>query len=99
MPANNARHLFFDRAQEIPEKVAAWKSVGVSIFCILAAYLIQSVFWSFIPASPFLLFYPAIFLAAWAGGTRSGILTTALAVIVTDYAFLPPYGRFAFNSI
>lgn len=56
------------------------------------AYVIQRLLWPFIPPSPHLLFYPAVFLAAWLGGARAGFGATVLSTILIAYAFLPPTG-------
>jgi PAS domain S-box-containing protein len=39
---------------------------------------------------PFIVFYPAIFIAAWYGGFAAGLLTTALSGLAADYLFMPP---------
>ncbi|MFL5814459.1 MAG: PAS domain-containing protein, partial [Bdellovibrionia bacterium] len=61
-------------------------------------YFFQKLVWPLIPASPFLLFYPAIFLSAWVGGSACGVFSTVGAAVLVDYAFLPPYGAFNFRQ-
>jgi PAS domain S-box-containing protein len=39
---------------------------------------------------PFILFYPAVVLAAWFGGLGPGLLTTMLSVFIAWYVFMPP---------
>ncbi|HEY6364460.1 MAG TPA: PAS domain S-box protein [Candidatus Binatia bacterium] len=47
---------------------------------------------------PFILFYPAVVLAAWFGGLGPGLLTTALSVFIAWYAFMPPAYSFALSD-
>jgi PAS domain S-box-containing protein len=46
-------------------------------------------------SSPFLFFYGAVMLAGWWGGWGSGLLATALSLLIVDYYFLPPYAAFS----
>jgi PAS domain S-box-containing protein len=40
---------------------------------------------------PFILFYPAVAMAAWLGGFWPGVLCTVLSSFVSWYVFMPPY--------
>lgn len=40
--------------------------------------------------APFLLFFGAIIVAAWAGGLRPGLFSTALSALTVAFFFLPP---------
>jgi PAS domain S-box-containing protein len=44
---------------------------------------------------PFILYFPAVVLAAWFGGLGPGLLATGLGGLVAWYAFIPP--RFTFD--
>ena len=44
---------------------------------------------------PFLLFYPAVILAALYGGRRAGLLATVLSAVTADYFWIKPAYRFA----
>jgi len=44
--------------------------------------------------TPFLLFCSAIFLSAWFGGLRPGLVATALAAVVANYFFIAPHHKF-----
>jgi PAS domain S-box-containing protein len=46
----------------------------------------------------FVLFYPAVMVAAWYGGLRPGLLATALSVALTIGFFLPSHGELLPNS-
>lgn len=56
------------------------------------AFVVQRLLWPFIPPSPHLLFYPAVFIVAWLGGARSGYGATVVSTVLIAYAFLPPNG-------
>jgi K+-sensing histidine kinase KdpD len=43
----------------------------------------------------YIVFYPAIMLAALPGGLGPGLLSTAAAALLTIYYILPPHGQFA----
>lgn len=45
----------------------------------------------------FALFYAAVAVAAWYGGIGPGLLATALAVLASNYFFLPPFYTFRFD--
>jgi signal transduction histidine kinase len=57
----------------------------------IVAYALQAVLWRFIPPSPQLLFYPAVFLAAFVAGRRAGLFALALSTLGMAYRFLEPY--------
>jgi PAS domain S-box-containing protein len=75
-----------------PTVNGAW-SYAVAVVLIAAALLIR---WSLEPwlgeHVPYLLFFPAILLAAWWGGPGPGILATALSAVAVMYFVLPPDG-------
>src|SRR3982751_5972995 len=76
----------------------AWLGCLVAVLGVALAYFVQKAVWSLMPAAPFLLFYPVIFFAAWMGGKRCGVMAAVLSVLVVDYEFLPPSGRFNFRG-
>ncbi len=46
--------------------------------------------WLGMTQTPFLLFFGAVMLSAWYGGLRTGLLSTFLSALLSDYFFLPP---------
>ena len=48
--------------------------------------------------SPFITFYPAVILAALAGGLPGGLLATALSVLTASFAWVEPVGRFSIRD-
>ncbi len=68
---------------------------GVAVGSVGVAHVAQLAIWSFIPPSPHLLFYPAVFIAARLGGRGPGYVATALSTLAIAYGFLPPEGLLA----
>ncbi len=50
----------------------------------------QWAFWSAMSPYAWLLFYPAVFIAAWLGGWLSGMVATVLSAALSWYVFVPP---------
>ncbi|AKV03212.1 Sensory box histidine kinase [Labilithrix luteola] len=71
---------------------------GVAVVITTVAYVIQRAIWPYIPPSPQLFFYPAIFLAAWFGGTGPGLAATFVSCVWIAHGFLPPEGFFAVSD-
>src|SRR5688572_25199979 len=66
--------------------------IAVAIGAPVLAYVAQKVIWPFIPPSPQLLFYPAVFFAARVAGARAGYAASVLSASAIAYGFLPPAG-------
>ena len=47
---------------------------------------------------PFILYYPAIVIAAWFGGLWPGILSTVLGGLIAWYVFIPPTYSFVVSN-
>jgi K+-sensing histidine kinase KdpD len=47
---------------------------------------------------PFILYYPAIVIAAWFGGLWPGILSTVLGGLIACYVFIPPAYSFVVSN-
>jgi two-component system sensor kinase FixL len=57
--------------------------------CLLFRYLLRGALGTEVP---YLQFYPAVFVAAWYGGSGPGLLTTALSCLTAMYFLLEPAG-------
>lgn len=66
-------------------------SVAVVMVACLLEFLLQPVAQSV----PFVLFFPAVFAAAWLGGFPGGLLATALSALLGNVFFLEPRGAFS----
>lgn len=71
---------------------------GIGIAVAVLAYALQLALWELVPPSPFLLFYPAVFLAARLGGARAGYVATFASSAAVAYDFLPPARSLAIAS-
>lgn len=73
---------------------------AASVALMLAVIALR---WLLIPdwslSHPYLLFYPAIILAAWYGGFGPGVLTTLLAAVALSYFWMPPLYSLRINDI
>lgn len=65
---------------------------AIAALAPLFAYVAQKLIWPFIPPSPQLLFYPAVFVAARLAGARAGYAASILSALAIAYGFLPPAG-------
>jgi PAS domain S-box-containing protein len=64
---------------------------GLAVACAGAAVLLRmslDPLWG--PTYPYLIFHPAILLAAWVGGLWPGLLTTGLCALAATYFWMPP---------
>ncbi len=69
---------------------------SVAFVVVIVAAVVRLLFLPELGAfSPFLLFYPAVMLAALYGGLQTGLLATVLSVLVADYFWLRPTGNLA----
>lgn len=64
---------------------------------VVFTFLVQWMMWPFIRPYAWFLFTPAVFLSAWIGGRRLGILATIVATLLVSYFFLPPERTFEFK--
>ena len=74
------------------ERGSAWRyavALGALSAALLVRYLLRDPLGLTVP---YLQFYPAIIVAAWYGGFRPGMLTTALSAAAAMYFLLPPDG-------
>ncbi len=71
----------------------------IAVAMVLAATAMRLAFLSAMGTrAPFVLFYPAVILAALYGGWRAGLLATGLSAILADYFWIKPAGRLALGE-
>jgi len=70
---------------------------GASVVVILIAFALTRLLWPFIQPAPVPLFFAAIFAAFW-GGFGPGLFASIISGLIIDYAFVPPYNHFEWNS-
>ncbi len=78
---------------------APWKRYGLALLLTAAAYALQVLIWEHLPPSPYLLFYPAVFVSAWWLGRRPALAAIALSSVAIVYGFLEPHGSFQIPPI
>src|SRR4026207_343408 len=65
---------------------------GFAIVVVVIAALLREILSPLLGQGvPFILFSPAVAVAAWLGGFWPGILYTALSGFLSWYVFMPPY--------
>ncbi|HEV2340127.1 MAG TPA: DUF4118 domain-containing protein [Patescibacteria group bacterium] len=72
------------------------KSIYISLTAELFVFLLRADLGSTIGIqAPFMLFFTAIVVSSFFGGTVTGIITTVLSGLIGLFFFLPPYNSFA----
>ena len=73
---------------------AAFRPYGIAATTVAASLLLR------LPLQPilgteysYLLFYPAVFAAAWLAGLRGGLAASVLSAVLARYLFIQPVGR------
>lgn len=64
----------------------------------LGTYILQLAIWDYIDPFAWLLYYPAVIIAALLVGLEAGITTSLLSALLTYYAFIPPRFSFAVDT-
>ena len=78
----------------------AWINYGVALLMTLAAAVGALVLERpLLELSPFLLFYAAVALSSWFGGTGPGLLAVGLGALTTTVLILPPVGHLHMNPV
>ncbi|MBZ5726388.1 MAG: PAS domain S-box protein [Acidobacteriia bacterium] len=88
---------FSGRLGEIAgRKLPAWSRYVMAVLAVALAVAVRMAFLGALGTrAPFVTFYPAVILAALAGGLRGGLLATALSALVADFAWMEPVGEFS----
>lgn len=70
---------------------------GVALALAAAALQLTLLVRAYLSATPTTIFFAAVALAAWFGGTGPGLFATALSALAVDYFVVPPLYRFDLN--
>jgi PAS domain S-box-containing protein len=68
----------------------------ISFFIVAAAAGLQTLLWPYLSPAQFILFYPAVVLAALYG---DGLAAIALSALMAQYLFIPPVHSFRITSV
>lgn len=79
-------------------KLPAWAPPLPALLPPLLAWLLQTVFWSWLHPFVWFLFYPAVFFSSWIGGLRGGLWATFMSTVVVWCYFIEPAGSFKVES-
>ncbi|HUF94302.1 MAG TPA: ATP-binding protein [Candidatus Limnocylindria bacterium] len=71
---------------------------AVAVASVAAAAALTSALWPFVKPTATPLFFAAVVISSWFGGTGPGLLATVLSVLVTEMHFLPPWLGFDMAS-
>src|ERR1700737_242895 len=71
---------------------------GMALLCVAAA-LVSTLLLQHLFPYPFLfLFFAAVMISAWFGGTSPGLCAVLLSTLAVDYFFVPPFHSFVINT-
>ena len=71
---------------------------GIALACVTAALASSLLLQRLFPYPFLFLFFAAVMVSAWFGGTLPGLLAVFLSTLAVDYFFVPPIHSFAINA-
>lgn len=69
--------------------------ITAALLLPFVAGTLQHLLWPVIRPFAWILFYPAVFLSSWIGGTAGGVMATLVSVVLVWWSFVPPEHTFA----
>ncbi|MDZ8055472.1 MAG: ATP-binding protein [Aulosira sp. ZfuVER01] len=63
---------------------------GMAVFSVLLALILTLILQPVLDKSRLVIFFAAVAVSNWYGGFKPGLLATILAVLVSDFFFIPP---------
>ena len=72
--------------------------LSFAVLIALGTFVLQWAIWDYIDPFAWLLYYPAVIIAALLVGFAGGIVTSLLSCFLTYYAFIPPRFSFALET-
>jgi K+-sensing histidine kinase KdpD len=70
---------------------------GIALMCAAAALVSTLLLQPFFPHPFLFLFFAAVMISAWFGGTACGLFAVFLSTLAVDYFFVPPFHSFVIN--
>jgi len=77
---------------------AVIRPYGTAVVLVALAFLLTFVLRYFFPYPVLFLFFAAVMVSAWFGGTGPGLFAVLLSTLVADYFFVPPFNSFVVNA-
>ena len=71
---------------------------GIVLACVGTALVSTLLLQPLFPYPFLFLFFSAVVLSAWFGGTVSGLFAVLLSTLAVDYFFVPPFHSFVINA-
>lgn len=71
---------------------------GIALLCVAAALVSTLLLQPLFPYPFLFLFFSAVMLSAWFGGTVPGLFAVLLSTLAVDYFFVPPFHSFVINA-
>jgi K+-sensing histidine kinase KdpD len=71
---------------------------GIGLACVAAALFLSLPLQGLFPYPFLFLFFAAVMVSAWFGGTAPGLFAVLLSTLAVDYFFVPPFHSFAINA-
>jgi signal transduction histidine kinase len=71
---------------------------GTAILLVGSAFVLTFILRYFFPYPVLFLFFAAVMVSAWLGGTGAGLFAVLLSTLVTDYFFVPPFDSFVIDA-
>ncbi|MBS1227677.1 MAG: domain S-box [Proteobacteria bacterium] len=72
--------------------------LSFAVLIALGTLILQLAIWDYIDPFAWVLYYPAVIIAALLVGLEGGIVTSLLSAFLTYYAFIPPRFSFALET-
>jgi len=77
---------------------AVFRPYGIAIALVALAFALTFILRYFFPYPVLFLFFAAVMVSAWFGGTGAGLCAVLLSTLVTDYFFVPPFNSFVIEA-
>ena len=82
-----------------PVRRPVWARYVVAVLAVALAAAVRAEFLGSLGTRvPYVTFYPAVLVAALAGGLPGGLLATALSVLTATFAWVEPVGQFSIRD-
>src|SRR6266700_2521773 len=73
------------------------RGTGIALSCVAAALVLSLLLQHLFPYPFLFLFFAAVMISAWFGGTAVGLTAVLLSTLAVDYFFVPPFHSFDIN--
>jgi len=71
---------------------------GIAVVSVALAFSLTFLLRYFFPYPVLFLFFAAVMVSAWFGGTGAGLFAVLLSTLVADYFFVPPFNSFEVSA-